>query len=57
MEYGVEELLTYCTENFEKIKDGSFMNFIYHQKDYHRYHAPCDFILKINSCSRKTLSS
>jgi len=47
MEYGVEELLTYyCTENFEKIKDGSFMNFYLSPKDYHRYHAPCDFILK-----------
>lgn len=47
MEYGVEELLTYyCTENFEKIKDGSFMNFYLSPKDYHRYHAPCDFRLK-----------
>lgn len=47
MEYGVEELLTYyCSENFEKIKDGNFMNFYLSPKDYHRYHAPCDFKLK-----------
>ncbi len=46
MEYSVEELLTYyCTENFEKIKNGSFMNFYLSPKDYHRYHAPCDFKL------------
>lgn len=44
MEYGVEELLTYyCSENFEKIKNGYFMNFYLAPKDYHRYHAPCDF--------------
>ena len=42
MEYSVEELLTfYCTDNFEKIKDGDFMNFYLSPKDYHRYHAPC----------------
>lgn len=47
MEYSVEELLTfYCTDNFEKIKDGDFMNFYLSPKDYHRYHAPCDFKLK-----------
>jgi phosphatidylserine decarboxylase len=47
MEYSVEELLTYyCSENFEKIKNGSFMNFYLSPKDYHRYHAPCDFKLK-----------
>lgn len=46
MEYSVEELLTfYCTDNFEKIKNGSFMNFYLSPKDYHRYHAPCDFKL------------
>ena len=46
MEYSVEELLTYyCTSNFEKIKNGSFMNFYLSPKDYHRYHAPCDFRL------------
>ena len=46
MEYSVEELLTYyCSSNFEKIKDGSFMNFYLSPKDYHRYHAPCDFKL------------
>ncbi|PUE67148.1 phosphatidylserine decarboxylase [Arcobacter lacus] len=47
MEYSVEELLTYyCSENFEKVKNGSFMNFYLSPKDYHRYHAPCDFKLK-----------
>ena len=47
MEYSVEELLTYyCSSNFEKIKDGSFMNFYLSPKDYHRYHAPIDFKLK-----------
>jgi phosphatidylserine decarboxylase len=47
MAYSVEELLTYhCTSNFEKIKDGSFMNFYLSPKDYHRYHAPSDFKLK-----------
>ena len=46
MEYSVEELLTYyCTENFERVKNGSFMNFYLSPKDYHRYHAPCDFKL------------
>ena len=46
MEYSVEELLTYhCTSNFERIKNGSFMNFYLSPKDYHRYHAPCDFKL------------
>lgn len=47
MEYSVEELLTYyCSENFDRVKDGEFMNFYLSPKDYHRYHAPCDFILK-----------
>ena len=46
MEYSIEELLTYnCTSNFERIKNGSFMNFYLSPKDYHRYHAPCDFNL------------
>ena len=46
MEYSIEELLTYyCTSNFEKVKNGSFMNFYLSPKDYHRYHAPCDFKL------------
>lgn len=46
MEYSVEELLTYyCTSNFEKVKNGSFMNFYLSPKDYHRYHAPCNFKL------------
>ena len=47
MEYSVEELLTYhCSSNFEKVKDGSFMNFYLSPKDYHRYHAASDFKLK-----------
>ena len=46
MQYSVEELLTYyCSSNFEKVKDGSFMNYYLSPKDYHRYHAPCDFKL------------
>lgn len=46
MQYSIEELLTYyCSLNFKKIKDGSFMNFYLSPKDYHRYHAPCDFKL------------
>jgi phosphatidylserine decarboxylase len=45
MEYSVEELLTYNIkkENLEKVINGSFMNFYLSPKDYHRYHAPCDF--------------
>ncbi|XOB61975.1 phosphatidylserine decarboxylase [Campylobacterota bacterium DY0563] len=47
MEYSVEEMLTYnCANNFVKVKNGSYMNFYLSPKDYHRYHAPCDF--KIN---------
>jgi len=44
MEYSVEEMLTYnCANNFEKVKNGNFMNFYLSPKDYHRYHAPIDF--------------
>jgi len=45
MEYNVEELLTYhCSqENTTRMFDGEFMNFYLSPKDYHRYHAPCDF--------------
>lgn len=47
MEYSVEEMLTYhCANNFEKVNNGSYMNFYLSPKDYHRYHAPVDF--KIN---------
>ena len=47
MEYSVEELLTYyCSSNFEKIRNGYFMNFYLSPKDYHRYHSPSDFTLK-----------
>ena len=45
MEYSVDELLTFHIQkdNLEKIYDGEFMNFYLSPKDYHRYHAPCDF--------------
>lgn len=47
MEYSIEDLLTYyCNDKLEKMKNGSFMNFYLSPKDYHRYHAPSDFILK-----------
>lgn len=47
MQYSVEELLTFnCLDNVDRIKDGKFMNFYLSPKDYHRYHAPSDFILK-----------
>ncbi|WP_321469694.1 phosphatidylserine decarboxylase [Halarcobacter sp.] len=47
MEYSVEEMLTYnCANNFAKVKNGTYMNFYLSPKDYHRYHAPCDF--KVN---------
>lgn len=47
MEYSVEELLTYhCSSSFDKVKNGSFMNFYLSPKDYHRYHAASDFRLK-----------
>jgi phosphatidylserine decarboxylase len=47
MEYSVEEMLTFsCTENYERMNNGSYMNFYLSPKDYHRYHAPIDF--KIN---------
>ncbi|MBL3519198.1 MULTISPECIES: phosphatidylserine decarboxylase [Arcobacteraceae] len=47
MAYSVEELLTYyCSDSYEKIDDGNFMNFYLSPKDYHRYHAPIDFKLK-----------
>lgn len=44
MEYSAEELLTYhCASNVSRIFDGEYMNFYLSPKDYHRYHAPCDF--------------
>jgi len=47
MEYSFEELLTYnCANNFEKLRDGKYMNFYLSPRDYHRYHAPCDFKVK-----------
>jgi phosphatidylserine decarboxylase len=47
MEYSVEELLTYyCKDNYERVKNGEFMSFYLSPKEYHRYHAPSDFILK-----------
>lgn len=47
MEYSVEELLTfYSSKDFDKLQDGSYMNFYLAPSDYHRYHAPLD--CKIN---------
>lgn len=47
MQYSFEELLTYnCANNFDKLKNGNYMNFYLSPKDYHRYHAPCDFEVK-----------
>lgn len=44
MEYSVEEMLTYnCADNFDRLSNGSYMNFYLSPKDYHRYHAPIDF--------------
>jgi len=41
MSYSVKELLTeeILYDNFEKLKNGTFMNFYLSPKDYHRYHA------------------
>jgi len=41
MEYNLKELLTdeIFYDDFEKIKDGKYMNFYLSPKDYHRYHA------------------
>ncbi|MEA2049680.1 MAG: phosphatidylserine decarboxylase [Campylobacterota bacterium] len=41
MSYSVKELLTdeIIYDNFEKLKDGKFMNFYLSPKDYHRYHS------------------
>jgi len=44
MSYSVKELLTeeIIYDNFEKLKNGTFMNFYLSPKDYHRYHASFD---------------
>lgn len=44
MSYSVRELLTQeiIYDNFEKLKDGTYMNFYLSPKDYHRYHASFD---------------
>lgn len=41
MSYSVRELLTdeILYDDFEKLKDGKFMNFYLSPKDYHRYHS------------------
>lgn len=41
MSYSVKKVLTdhISNENYEKLIDGSFMNFYLSPKDYHRYHA------------------
>jgi len=44
MSYSVKELLTQeiLYDNFERLKNGTFMNFYLSPKDYHRYHACYD---------------
>ncbi len=44
MEYSVRDLLTdeIFYDDFEKLKDGTYMNFYLSPKDYHRYHASFD---------------
>jgi len=44
MSYSVKELLTQeiLYDNFQRLKDGTFMNFYLSPKDYHRYHASFD---------------
>ena len=44
MSYSVKELLTQeiIYDNFQKLKNGTFMNFYLSPKDYHRYHASFD---------------
>ena len=44
MSYSVRELLTQeiIYDNFERLKNGTFMNFYLSPKDYHRYHASYD---------------
>jgi len=59
MQYNVKELLTeeIVYDNFQKLKNGTFMNFYLSPKDYHRYHASFDSGNKTYPCARKTLSS
>ena len=42
MQYSIERLFTkyISSENIERLKNGSFMNFYLSPKDYHRYHSP-----------------
>jgi phosphatidylserine decarboxylase len=42
MEYNLKELLSdeIAYDNFEKIKNGTYMNLYLSPKDYHRYHSP-----------------
>jgi len=50
MKYSLNELLTLNIEdkNYQKLRDGSFMNFYLSPKDYHRYHLSYDCqILKL----------
>ena len=44
MSYSVKELLTeeIVYDDFQKLKNGTFMNFYLSPKDYHRYHASFD---------------
>ena len=45
MSYGVQELLG-PYHRASTCRDGFFMNFYLSPRDYHRYHAPCDMLIK-----------
>ncbi|MGB5964340.1 MAG: phosphatidylserine decarboxylase [Sulfurimonadaceae bacterium] len=48
MYYNINDLLGDMIDdvNKEKLIDGDFINFYLSPKDYHRYHIPCDLIVK-----------
>jgi phosphatidylserine decarboxylase len=40
MEYSSEELLTHFSDYYDRVKNGTYINFYLSPKDYHRYHSP-----------------